>query len=60
MFVIARTAHRRPTLQHRMSEEDPDHTACGIDVRWWSRAYQPVAIPQIICMKCDRLGLRKP
>ena len=54
MFVIARTARRRPTLQHQVSDADAARTSCGLDISAWSRAYQTSAIPQIICIKCDQ------
>ena len=54
-FVIARTARHRPTLQHRVSDNDTGHTACGLDIRPWSRAYQELPIPQVICMKCEKV-----
>jgi len=53
-FVIARTARRRPTLQHRISEGDPTRTTCGLDLLPWSRAYQALPIPQVLCMKCQK------
>lgn len=53
-FVIARAASRRPTLQHLMSTLSPIHTACGLLMDGWSRAYQVDAIPEILCVRCDR------
>ncbi|QDP44109.1 hypothetical protein SEA_JENOS_59 [Microbacterium phage Jenos] len=53
MFVLARTGKGRPTLQHGLAE-DGQRTVCGLDVTVWSRAYQPKAIPEILCRKCAK------
>ena len=53
-FVIARTASRRPTLQHRVAEGGAGRTVCGLDIRPWSRAYQEAPISQIICKRCEK------
>lgn len=55
MFVIARTASRRPTLQHGVLL-GLYRTWCGLDVWPWSRAYQREPIPQILCTNCKRIG----
>lgn len=31
---------------------DFERTACGLDIRGWSRAYMEAPIDQIMCMKC--------
>lgn len=51
LYTIARTAAKRPTLQHAVPFNG-DRTACGLDIRPWSRSYQSQPIPQIICLKC--------
>jgi hypothetical protein len=52
--VIARNAHKRPTLQHRL--DTYARTACGIDIRHWPfRAYGDRKIKELYCMKCSRL-----
>ena len=56
MYVLARTASKRPTLQHRLvsGEDGSQLTACGLDVTQWSRAYQNKSIPQILCIRCTK------
>lgn len=51
-FVIARSGNKRPTLMHLVAPND--WTACGIDIRPWSRAYVYDPIPQILCLKCKK------
>ena len=50
VYVIARTAARRPTLQHILTPGET--TACGLDVSGWTRAYQRERIGQIACLRC--------
>lgn len=52
IFIIARTASGRPSLQHALSG---DHvtTRCGLDTTLWSRAYQAMPISQVVCKKCQ-------
>lgn len=52
MYIIARTATKRPTLQHKIGGLRL-LTACGLDASNWSRAYQREAIPAILCKKCE-------
>lgn len=57
MYIIARTASKRPSLQHRLvlgDDTDKHVTACGIDVSMWSRAYQNKPIPQVLCIRCRK------
>lgn len=54
MFILARTAHGRPSLQHVLVEDFSDETRCGLDVSQWSRAYQATAIKEILCKKCGK------
>jgi hypothetical protein len=49
-FVVARTASKRPSLQH--FTPDHDKTLCGMDITVWSRAYMPEPIREILCVKC--------
>lgn len=51
-YVVARTASKRPSLQHYTP--DHDRTACGMDITVWSRAYMQVEIKEIFCMKCKK------
>lgn len=53
MYALARSSTGRPTLQHRT--DDMINTYCGLDMRNWSRAYQPVAIREILCKKCGKV-----
>lgn len=55
-YVIARTGRGRPTLQHELSPQLDGLTLCGLDISWWSRAYQRKAIPEILCKKCNKRG----
>lgn len=60
VFVVARSANRRPTLQHAVFPHDEvnlgtfSYTACGVDIRSWSRAYTENPLHQILCVKCER------
>jgi hypothetical protein len=55
-YVVARTMSKRPSLQHFTS--DHDQTACGLDIRGWSRAYMKVEIREIFCLKCRRVMMK--
>lgn len=48
-YVIARNAHGRPTLQHRLIGGSAGHTGCNRDTSAWSRAYQREPIEAILC-----------
>lgn len=52
MFVIARSASKRPTLMHKLSTGSSSLTACGISTAGWSRAYFDKPIPQVMCLHC--------
>ena len=56
MYIIARTASKRPSLQHRLvlGEDGAHITSCGLDVSMWSRAYQNKPIPQVLCVRCRK------
>jgi hypothetical protein len=51
MYVIARNARGRPTLQHLLLPGVASITACGQQVELWSRAYQSDPIPEVLCKK---------
>lgn len=51
LYVIARNAAGRPTLQHLLLEGAASITACGQTVTLWSRAYQIDPIPEVLCLK---------
>lgn len=53
MYIIARTAAKRPTLQHRLDPYAAYKTLCGIEVSTWSRSYSHTAIPEVLCKKCE-------
>ena len=52
-FVVARTTGGRPSLQHQT--DDHEITACGRDIRMWSRAYMKRSIPEILCIRCKKV-----
>ncbi|QDH47811.1 hypothetical protein SEA_SHEE_58 [Microbacterium phage Shee] len=52
-YIIARTGKGRPTLQHALAD-DGQRTVCGLDVSYWSRAYQSRPITEIVCRKCTK------
>lgn len=52
VFVVARTHAGRPTLQHRLVDEQTHYTLCGVDVSPWSRHYMSTQIREIICLRC--------
>lgn len=51
VFVVARNHSGRPTLMHRLIDRQTMMTACGVDVREWSRAYSPKPIEAILCKR---------
>ena len=53
MYALARSSTGRPTLQHKT--DDMNTTLCGLDMRGWSRAYQPTPIREILCKKCGKV-----
>lgn len=55
-YVVARNATGRPTLCHRVSAHSASQTACGTDVRTWSRAYSPEPIEVLYCRRCAKQG----
>ncbi len=52
-FVVARTTGGRPSLQHQT--DDHEMTACGRDIRMWSRAYMKTPIKEILCIRCAKV-----
>lgn len=57
MYLIARTATKRPSLMHKITEDNYDKTICGLDVSHWSRTYTGTPILVILCMKCKASGV---
>ena len=54
VYMIARNAKKRPTLQHRMTgNKYSGVTSCGLTTSGWSRAYQTDPINAILCKKCQ-------
>ncbi|WNO27825.1 hypothetical protein SEA_HUWBERT_74 [Microbacterium phage Huwbert] len=51
-YVVARTASKRPSLQH--FTVDHEVTSCGLDISIWSRAYMKTEIKEIFCLKCRK------
>lgn len=51
-YVVARTASKRPSLQH--FTVDHEVTSCGLDISIWSRAYMKTEIREILCLKCKK------
>lgn len=51
LYVLARNAGGRPTLQHKLVDGSSSMTACGYDCSGWSRAYMPRRIDEILCRK---------
>jgi len=49
MYVIARNASGRPTVQHRLNDRDNTRTGCGYDMSPWSRAYMNVKYKAVFC-----------
>ena len=50
-WVIARNAHKRPTLCHRLNATGL-LTVCGQDVSPWSRSYLSEPITSVTCKRC--------
>lgn len=53
IYVIARNAHGRPTLQHRlvMGSTYPTMTGCGLVIDAWSRSYSSQRIDAVFCKR---------
>lgn len=51
VYVIARNAGGRPTLQHKLVDGTASVTCCGREMTGWSRHYSPKPIPQLLCMQ---------
>lgn len=49
IFVVARNAWGRPTLQHRVEDYVSDYTACGRYIGTWSRSFSDKSIEAILC-----------
>lgn len=55
MYVMARTAKKRPTLQHVVRNPGMTLTVCGTDISSWSRVWQRKQIPILLCRRCARI-----
>ncbi len=51
LYVTARSASGRPTLQHRLVDGQTDWMACGRRIDDWSRAYTPRKIEEVLCLR---------
>lgn len=51
LYVVARTAGGRPTLQHLLPPGVGSVTACGVEMEEWSRAYMRAPVPEILCLR---------
>lgn len=51
VYVIARNASGRPTLQHKLMPGAASLTACGTPIESWSRAYQSEPIHEVLCKR---------
>jgi hypothetical protein len=51
VYVIARNAGGRPTLQHKLVDGTASVTECGTDVSSWSRAYSYKRIEEVLCKR---------
>lgn len=57
MFILGRTATKRPTLQHILHDNSSTLTLCGISALSWSRVvYQDEEIPILVCRRCYKLN----
>lgn len=52
LYVIARNASDRPTLQHRLLDGSASQTLCGVKMTDWSRSYQTEPIKSVLCRRC--------
>jgi hypothetical protein len=55
-LVLARNANGRPTCQHLLAEGSHDMTACGWDIRHWSRIFTDGIIPVLLCKRCATIA----
>ena len=52
-YVIARTARKKPTVQHKISGTSAHYTVCGLDIRKWPwRYYQVEQMGAMVCHRC--------
>jgi hypothetical protein len=56
-YVVARSASRRATLQHRVESPGDIITSCGRSMVGWSRSFMARCIPEIYCLLCKRTEL---
>jgi len=60
MYIVARSAKQRPTLQHEVSSSSLKNpmTLCGISPRAlsWSYSVQTGPLSAILCIKCKQKG----
>lgn len=54
IYVVARNATGRATLQHKVDGRSSAQTVCGRSILGWSRAYQAEPIKAILCKSCER------
>lgn len=52
VYVIARSASGRATLQHRLLDRQTRFTRCGVDTQPWSRAFQQDPLGPLLCLRC--------
>lgn len=51
VYLIARNAGGRPTLQHLAKDGHGEITACGVNVSAWSRSFSDKPILEVLCMR---------
>lgn len=54
VYVIARTASGRASLQHRLSDGSASRTLCGLVMDGWTRWYGNFRIDPVFCRTCAR------
>jgi len=55
-YVVARTGHDRPALQHIVGEVGDNGTICGIDMRGWTRFFMATQLSVLLCKRCQRIA----
>jgi len=50
LYVIARSASGRPTLQHKLVDGTASVTCCGRVMDGWSRAFMTKRIDEVLCL----------
>jgi hypothetical protein len=55
-YVLARTYHKRPSLQHVVESPGTEYTSCGVYIGDWTRVWMDRRISVLLCRRCAKIG----